>query len=365
MVEFIKKHKVPLIIMAVSVGLYLLYDYLTAQSAANAASNAPSDDTDAADQAALQDELASLQAGSTGDVGSGSISSPVATSPAVSGVVPAAPVSTGTVSSTPTQSESNPSSINVTGTATAATPVTASGVLTALTPTDADFTQLTFAQQQQVNANANATQGSAISNAATAELNALYAGNPALVAQEQNYNTMFTEQDPQQAAMAYAAGENPFIAMLDQGVAGGAAEVAQTNTLQQGFEAATGNVSQFIYPPSIAASTNTSESSGGESSTAGASGSGATVSTSSGSSTASGITPGQLPAGSRVASTSTVRPITTITPSGSGSAGSAGGSSSVKGTAIKSTSTVGSAGSAGGITTSTNNVRPIGPTVVR
>ena len=57
--EFIKKHKIPLIILGVSVGLYLLYDYLRAASGASA--NSAAGDTNAADQAALQDELASLE----------------------------------------------------------------------------------------------------------------------------------------------------------------------------------------------------------------------------------------------------------------------------------------------------------------
>ena len=109
--EFIKKHKIPLIILGASVGLYLLYDYLRAASGANA--NSAAGDTNAADQAALQDELASLENGASGQYG-GSTSSPIASSPAVTGSIPSSATTSGslvgsTSTSAPGGASPNPS----------------------------------------------------------------------------------------------------------------------------------------------------------------------------------------------------------------------------------------------------------------
>src|ERR1700744_3634505 len=60
--SFVKNHKVALIILGVSVLIYLVYDYFTASASSNSAQYT----TDAADQAALTDQLAALQAGSSG-----------------------------------------------------------------------------------------------------------------------------------------------------------------------------------------------------------------------------------------------------------------------------------------------------------
>jgi hypothetical protein len=250
MVEFVKKHKVPLIILAVSVGLYLLYDYLTASSTSNA--NSSADDTDAADQAALQDELASLSSGS----GGGSLSSPISSSPAVTGAIPSTattPVSTGTVASSPTTSVSNPTGSSV---------VQNVGSGTDITPT-----------------NTGASTSIGLTQTATQDgllIQEIQQGNPQAIAQMNAYDTQFQEADPQIYAQDLASGTNPYINYLGQAGGGG------LTPGEQQINAGLGQANPFVYPTlnvngATAGTSNPSESSGGESSTAGTSGSTSTA----------------------------------------------------------------------------------------
>lgn len=263
--SFVKKHKVALIIMAISVGLYLLYDYLTANSASNSDNSA--NDTDAADQAALQDELASL---SQGDLG-GSTSSPIATSPAVSGTIPSeatTPVSTGTASPStpvdPTASVPVDTGVGSTGTSSYTGSNAATTVTSGLTPSGSGYTA-NYAQEQITNAQANQQYGSNTQNADEALYNEVEQGNPAAIAAMNSYNALFTEQDPQQAAVNYAAGTNPYLAMLAQGVGGGLTP-AETQ-----LNAAGGNQPIYQYPTSL--SGNPAETGSGSETPAGPGGS--------------------------------------------------------------------------------------------
>jgi hypothetical protein len=299
MVEFVKKHKVPLIILAVSVGLYLLYDYLTASSAAASSPDA-ADTTDAADQAALNDELANLASGSEGY--GGSTSSPIATSPAVTGTIPATatPTSTGTAATAAAAGQTGTSVSSSTSTSTYST---------SLAPTNT----VTTPEQEQAQMIAS---GGVDNNGAAAQIAALQADNPAALAAEQAYDTSFTEQDPQQAALAYAAGSNPYLEMLNQQATGGGGQSTAEAAIGNPIPAA--NSYQF---PTTEPTDNTSESSGGSSSAASSSpGTSASrpsdIGVVGGMGQALTITPPTGgPAGLLAASTSATRPLTTVTSS--------------------------------------------------
>jgi hypothetical protein len=288
MVEFIKKHKVPFIILTVIVVSYLLYDYFNAKAAAAAAAATPNPmgGTTAQQQQAYDNALSALQAGAT-DTG-GSTGSPIASSPAVTGTIPStstAPISTGTVSnpvgSTGTSvgsTSANPSVPVVTpGSGVAgATPVPvlnsgygATGPTNLGVPIGAD----TVSQEQAINSSENAALGSSSANADLAIYQGIESGNPADIALENSYNAIFTEQDPQQAALAEKAGSNPYLQMLSQGVAG--PEIPNSTLVAEGFNP---NPAIFQYPTTESA--NTSESSGGQGTTAGAGGSTSAIGTS-------------------------------------------------------------------------------------
>jgi hypothetical protein len=284
MVEFVKKHKIPLILLAVSVGLYLLYDYLQAKNAAAvAATPNPVGGTTAAQQYAYDNALSALQAGAT-DTG-GSSSSPIATSPAVTGTLPttaSTPGSTGTAASS-----ASGTSVNSTTTTPTINPVSPGSGVTGATPASAlnsgygatGPTNLgvpigadTEAQEQATNAAANLSQGSSTANTDEAIYQGILQGNPQDIAMENQYNAIFTEQDPQVAAMTEKAGENPYLAMLSQGVAG------QLTPAEAALNAQFGNQPIYQFPTSE--STNPSESSGSTASTAGPGGSTSAIGTS-------------------------------------------------------------------------------------
>jgi hypothetical protein len=377
MVEFIKKHKIPLIILAVSVGLYLLYDYLTANAAANSSSAA--DDTDAADQAALQDELASLQSGTNG-----SLSSPVATSPAVGGIAAStpSPTSTGTAAtdaSGTTTSVANPSGVSTSLNSSTTTETPTSTAL-ATPPYVSPGSAGSSASSQPAsslpyygNPNAAADANLPPSNGPTDQLlAALQAGNPQAVAAQNQYNQMFTEADPQEASAIEASGLDPYIVWLDQ--QGG--DVQTSN--EAGLNApGTQNILLPTFNLNDGSTTteagSTSGDGGQETGSAGASGSSASitrpgVSFPGVSSTITGTVGLPGAEGSQAIFQSTNRPLTTIPSSPTKGTAAQGPNSGSVGGSAGSVGASGSAGSAGGVpnkasvTTTAPTPAPVRPT---
>jgi hypothetical protein len=262
MVEFIKKHKVPLIIMAAVVGLYLLYDYLSASSSSASGSDSLSPQ-DAADEASLEDQLSSLPVDTSG----GSTSSPIATSPAISGVIPGQPTSTGTAATGAGGTTGGVTSGGITapssGISSGQIPGSPAGTPAAIFsgpgPTNLGVPVGTdsYSQEQAINTAANYAYGSSTANEDEALYQAIENGNASDIAAMNNYNALFTEQDPQQAALNYKAGTNPYLAMLAQGVAGSLTPAEQQLNQQAG------NPAIFQYPTEETG--NPSEAAGGSS----------------------------------------------------------------------------------------------------
>jgi hypothetical protein len=272
-VEFIKKHKVPIIILAVSVGLYLLYDYLAGGSSSGNSGQDAADATDAADQAALQDELASLASGS-----GGALSSPIASSPAITGTVPStasSPTSTGTVAAT-AASTVTPSPSSTTPGLT--TPIPGSGVTGGSGAYGAVAgSGITLgsgaggAQSLQPGGGVETLVAEPDNTADNALLVALQQGSPSAIAAMNSYNGFLQESDPQLYSQLEAAGSDPYAVYLEQQQTGGTASAAE-NALSNSL----GQNSPFVLPTEPTGDSGTTGDGGGESGTAGGSGSSST-----------------------------------------------------------------------------------------
>lgn len=327
MKEFIEKHKIPLILLGVSLGVWALFEYLSAQASANSNSDS-SDATDAYDQAqqaALQDELASLQQGS-----SGSTSSPIASSPAVSGLS-TTPTSTSTGTAATAAAGGSPSGTTTASSVSGTSTYSNDGGNSVAPSSGNNYSQTVpdVTTSGQIvypgggTSNPNAVSDAAMGPAAqgpTDQLAAeIQAGNPQAIALMNQYNGMLQESDPQLYSSLEATGIDPYLSYLEQ--QGGDVQTANEAGLNPSGQSNTILPTFNLTAPS---SGNQSESSGGESSSAGAGGaSSATAATIGARSNLNPALAGQVAGtpssnvpGGLTAGGSTVRQLTTVTPSG-------------------------------------------------